>query len=138
MLVVDASFLMAAFVEEVHTNFARSLLHAQAETPRIAPGLVAWEFGNILWKKMRRGAIAEGHLEAAKEFLIALDIELVDPPTPDGIAALARLGIAHGLTVYDAAYLALAAEMSTQLATADRDLAVAARSLGLTVHSPFA
>jgi predicted nucleic acid-binding protein len=138
VLVVDASFLMAVFVEEAHTRFAQSVLEAEADTPRVAPGLLAWEFGNILWKKQRRGHIEEVHLEGAREFLEALDVGLVDPPTPAEVADLIRLAANHGLTVYDAAYLSLALELSAPLATTDSSLGRAAQDAGVVVHSPFA
>jgi predicted nucleic acid-binding protein len=50
--------------------------------------------------------------------------------TPDsaGVMALAR---AHGLTVYDAAYLELALRLELPLATLDRALAAAAPAAGV-------
>lgn len=137
MLVVDASFLMAAFVEEAHTDFARSVLDAQAETPRVAPGLVGWEFANILWKKQWKGEILESHLDEARDFLSALDVEITSSLHVEDVIGLARLARAKGLTAYDAAYLDLAIDRSAALATTDRDLAMAAIATGLVVHSPF-
>lgn len=138
MLVVDASFLMAAFVEEDHTDFARSVLTAQAETPRIAPGLVTWEFANILWKKQRKNEILERHLDEADEFLAALDIETSTRLEIGGVAGLARTAKISGLTAYDAAYLDLAVIHAAELATIDRGLTRAGVAAGLVVYSPFA
>lgn len=138
MLVVDASFLMAAFVEEAHTDFARSVLDEQAEIPRIAPGLVTWEFANILWKKQRKGEILDRHLDEARDFLSALDVETTTSLHVEDVVSLARLAGAKGLTAYDAAYLDLAIVRSAALATTDRDLAKAAVAAEIVVHSPFA
>jgi hypothetical protein len=43
----------------------------------------------------------------------------------------------HGLSAYDAAYLELALNRDTPLATLDRKLAAAARKEGVTVLGPF-
>lgn len=129
---------MAAFVEETHTDFARSVLDAQSETPRVAPGLVSWEFANILWKKQRRGEILDRHLDEAGEFLSAPGIDTTTSLRVEDLAGLARLAETHGLTAYAAAYLDLAMVRSAALATTDRDLTTAAIAAGIAVHSPFA
>jgi predicted nucleic acid-binding protein len=137
VLVVDASFLMAVFVEEEHTDFARSILAKLAETPRIAPGLVTWEFANILWKKRRKDEILEQHLSEAGDFLAVLDIDAMNPLEVEGVGDLADLARTHGLTAYDAAYFNLAMTRAAALATIDRNLTKAGLAAGLVVHSPF-
>jgi predicted nucleic acid-binding protein len=138
VLVVDASFLAAVLLEETHSEFARSVLAREAEPPRAAPGLLSWEFGNILWKKLRRGELAETNLQDVSDFLDEMSVELHDSPGPGGLADLVLLASTYDLTVYDAAYLALALDLQADLATTDRDLARAAQAAGLAVHSPFA
>jgi predicted nucleic acid-binding protein len=49
--VVDASIVIKWFVDEVHSEAARSLQEDQYELS--APDLLWPECGNILWKKVR-------------------------------------------------------------------------------------
>jgi predicted nucleic acid-binding protein len=53
-----------------------------------------------------------------------------------GLMATLRLASRHALTVYDAAYLELAIDVDGQLATLDRDLALAAVAEGIEVIGP--
>jgi len=137
VLVVDASFLMAGFVEETHTDFARDLL-ARTEDEMAAPGLMFWEFSNILWKKCRRGEILDRHLDDALSYLDALAVQAADPPLLIEMPELVRTAVRTELTAYDAAYLTLALAQEAALATTDKDLAAAAVALGVSVHAPFA
>ncbi|MES0101937.1 hypothetical protein NKK47_34415 [Mesorhizobium sp. M0019] len=52
--------------------------------------------------------------------------------------AIIELATAHGLSAYDAAYLALAIETALPLATLDRKLAVAAGGQGIRILGPLA
>lgn len=52
-----------------------------------------------------------------------------------GVFDAIELAARHGLTVYDAAYLALALEVDGELATTDRALAAAALAEGVSVLS---
>jgi predicted nucleic acid-binding protein len=54
-----------------------------------------------------------------------------------GDSFVLMLSANHGLSAYDAAYLALALNRSAPLATLDRKLAAAARKEGVTVLGPF-
>jgi predicted nucleic acid-binding protein len=53
--VVDASVAVKWFVPEIHSAEALRLLSLYCEL--LAPDLLPSEFGNILWKKTRRGEI---------------------------------------------------------------------------------
>jgi len=71
--------------------------------------------------------------------LISLAAAIPADPDPDsfrqGWKAASALAIAHGLTVYDAAYLELASRRGLPLATLDRDLAAAAQREGIEVFT---
>jgi predicted nucleic acid-binding protein len=69
-----------------------------------APRLFAYEAVNAMLMAARRGRIShEDALEGAQA-LLAIGIELVDPP----MAYVAALGDIAGLTAYDAAYVVVA------------------------------
>lgn len=78
---------------------------------------------------MRRGRIGRPYRDRAVADLLALPIEGV--PTDD-LTAVLRFADAHGLTIYDAAYLTLALERALPLATLDRALSEAAAATGVT------
>jgi predicted nucleic acid-binding protein len=92
----------------------------------VVPAHWRLEVGNALLMAERRGRIRAGRVDAVWRLLAALPIE-VDAETNarawEGAAELARR---HGLTLYDAAYLELAARRRLPLATFDGALVRAA------------
>ena len=138
MVVVDASFIAAAFAEETHTESARDVLEQHRDRLLAAPALIRWELASVFWKKLRRGEIGESVLADLAVFID--ELRLVHPSVPDGPEIGATILIARGsaLSAYDAAYLALALERAAPLATVDRNLTRAAVAAGLIVYSPFA
>jgi predicted nucleic acid-binding protein len=80
-----------------------------------APRLFAYEATNGLVMAARRDRISmEDALEAAQD-LLAVGVELVDPP----MHQVALLAAAGGLTAYDAAYVAVAGQCGGVLWTDD-------------------
>jgi len=82
----------------------------------LAPDLIFPELGNVLWKKVARRELspAEG-----REVLSALDrVPLVVAPSRPLAAAALEIALAHGRTVYDAIYVALAVASDCALVTA--------------------
>ncbi len=125
--VLDASVTLAwALAGEVRAEEARALVLRVADEAAIVPALWRLEVGNGLLMGERRGRIRPEHVDAVWRQLGELPIE-IDAETNarawNGTAALARR---HGLTLYDAAYLELAARRSLPLATFDSLLARAA------------
>jgi predicted nucleic acid-binding protein len=125
--VLDASVTLAwALAGEVRAEDAHALVHRVADEAAIVPALWRLEVGNGLLMAERRGRIRPEHVDAVWRQLGELPIE-IDAETNarawNGTAALARR---HGLTLYDAAYLELAARRSLPLATFDGPLARAA------------
>jgi predicted nucleic acid-binding protein len=63
----------------------------------------------------------------------------IEPPRPVvAWSALLAFAVQHRLTVYDAAYLELAARFDLPLATLDRDMQNAARSLNILLEQETA
>lgn len=138
MVVVDASFLMAVFIEETHTDFARGVYSDLEGEDMAAPALVMWEFANILWKKRRRGEITDENIREADDYLASLTLTVPVPIATHEVAELSIAALRHQLTAYDTSYLLLALEMSAALATIDKNLTRAAVAAGVIAHSPFA
>ena len=136
-VVVDACFVAALLTREDHSFFARERFQAFDGRDLAAPALICWEVANILWKKTRRGELNTADRDAMLDSFDDLMIG-VEATTPSQTRRLLILSDSHGLTAYDAAYLEQALRREADLATLDEDLAKAALSEGLTVHSPFA
>lgn len=76
---------------------------------------------NAIYQQLRRENITSQEADESLGTFLALDIWLAEPP---GLYKKAlTLAKAHGLdSVYDATYLALSAELGTELWTADKHL----------------
>ncbi len=98
------------------------------------PSLFWHEARNILLIAERRGRIGAGEAASAMARLRRLPLEDAGAGRDGAILAIAA---AHGLSAYDAVYLALAQERRLPLATLDRKLANAARAEGVEVLGPL-
>lgn len=128
--VLDASVVARFWFDEQDIELARAaavFLQARAEG-RIdihAPDLMLCEVGNVLWKMVRfEGWPPVAARRAAKQ-LLGLGFRL-HPAGRDLETALA-VSLDHGVTVYDALYVALARRLGVPLFTADQRLV---RSIG--------
>lgn len=119
MLVVDASVLAPALVDDgPDGDLARRRLRGEALT---APELVDLEVASVVRASIRRGDI--GLRRAALALDDLQDLPLLRAPH---VALLARcLELRDNLTVYDAAYVALAEGLECPLLTADEAIASA-------------
>lgn len=113
--VVDASVAMKWFVPEEFTDAALNFLKDGHEL--LAPDLLWPEFGNILWKKVRRSELDGDEARQVMYLCHQVPFEVVDSKSLVDSA----LEIAMGLdrTVYDSVYLALAAYRNCVMLTAD-------------------
>lgn len=118
-LVVDANVVIKWHVAEIHTDAALRLLRDDAPELHV-PELVFPEVGNILWKKVRRGDLAEDEARGIGRLVAAAPLE-VHPSAPLLEAAL-EIALSTGRTVYDSQYVALAIQMESRLVTADERL----------------
>ena len=128
--VVDASVAVKWFVPEIHSEAAVRLL--DAEIALYAPDLISPEFGNILWKKVRRREIGR---DEADEIMIAfarLPFEV--RPSAALLPSAFELAIELDRTVYDSLYLALAVAEECAWITADAKLHAAIVASGLAPH----
>jgi predicted nucleic acid-binding protein len=121
--VVDASVLIKVFLPEQDADLAIQLVRGtNADSwSRAAPDLIYPECGNTLWKKERQGL-----LSAARVREIAQDIVVIPLLVWPGRLLLddaTDLALAHGITAYDASYLALSDLLGVPLVTADQRLA---------------
>jgi predicted nucleic acid-binding protein len=132
--VIDASVAAKWYFAEPGHETADRILAARiaGERDLLAPDLIVPEFANVLWKHVRRQDCSH---DAAKAILALWE---VDRPSLVASAHLAgqavQLATDLDQSVYDCFYLALALAIEAPLATADRDLARAARSVSAQVE----
>jgi len=132
--VVDASIAAAWLLPEKDSEAAEAVIAALSQRSPV-PSLFWHEARNILVMAERRGRIVAGEAAQAMGRLRRLPLEDTGAGSDGVVIALAT---AHGLTAYDAAYLALARERGLPLATLDQKLAGAARREGVPLLGPLA
>jgi predicted nucleic acid-binding protein len=130
-MVVDASVGLALVRREPAEARARAVLAERAGAPIIAPSIFWLEVINVLAR--RYGYSGASVLEAVHE-LDELQVETIEADR-SAVIGMIDLVERHGLSAYDAAYLALAEAVDAQLATADRQLAVAAGERAVYIGS---
>lgn len=120
---VDSSAIVAGLFEEAE---AEQALQAMAAHELHAPSLLSYELANVARTKTRAGAPPERVTDALQAYEgLAIALHPTEPRT------LHALALAHDLSTYDAAYLALAIRLQAPLLTFDQRLAAAAeRALG--------
>lgn len=126
--VVDASVVAKWFIPEDHSEIALRLLNGNE---LLAPDLLYAEFGNILWKKRRRGELHVEQLLKAVAGLCAVPIR-VEASSSIVVSAI-EIACDLDRSVYDSLYLALAVAQNCELVTADRRLYNSLR--GTVLHS---
>jgi predicted nucleic acid-binding protein len=128
--IVDASVAVKWYVPEIHSKAAEKLLSGNNDLH--APDLILPEFGNIIWKKIRRAEITSGKAKQIIEAFLRVPLQrhsselLLEP----AFEIADRLG----QTVYDSTYLALAVALNSTMVTADEKFYEAIRQSPLGGH----
>jgi predicted nucleic acid-binding protein len=120
--VIDASVLVKFFIPEILSEKAEELNARimEGDLRLLAPDLIFAEVGNILWKKHRRKELSRAEAEEIVDAVVSLPMEI---ETSKALLPFAvDLGLAYGITVYDALYVSLAKVHETILITADKKL----------------
>lgn len=121
--VLDASVTACwALADEDHP-VAAAAMERMRQSEAVVPALWWFEVRNILVVSERRKRITKGQTAEFLGFLSKLRIRIDRTPREDEVMRLAR---SFRLSVYDAAYLELAARERCPVATLDSDLRKAA------------
>ena len=117
-IVVDTSVVVKWYIPEQHHEQARALRDAYLDGAfdLVAPALMPFEAVNAL---KYSGYYDGERLEDASKSLLGYGIELV--PFND-IGSIAEVADTLEITVYDAAYIALARKLDADIYTADGNL----------------
>jgi predicted nucleic acid-binding protein len=135
-LVLDGSVTMSFLLRDEYSPSAMRFLAAiqEASAESVFVPVHFWiEVTNGLMMAERRHRASQAETTEALQIAFSLPVttdgETIERCPGDSIS-LAR---EHGLTLYDAAYLELAIRRHAKLATVDKALARAARSVGIQV-----
>ena len=121
--VVDASvgiklFLAETLSEQAHALFAHLADPLPAQL--WVPDLFFVECSNILWKYVRRFGYPPKAAVQDVADLVRLPLQTV--PTVALVESALKIALEHGLTAYDASYVALADRLGLPLVSADERL----------------
>ena len=131
--VADASFALAwAFADESNPLADAAWIALRNDSTTIhVPPLWMWEFINALLVGEKRGRISREGIEQCVGALSRSQIRIVEETPAAAFSELPGYMRTHGLTSYDAAYLALAIRSGFPIATFDKALATAAKLEGV-------
>ena len=121
-VVLDTGVMVKVFVEEQDSSRATALLRAAAEGRYhlVAPDFMAIEFGNVLWKYVRRTVLRE---EEARQALGEFPYDRIEWLPARMLASQAfRFALEYDIAVYDGAFLAGAESLAVDLVTSDEAL----------------
>lgn len=124
--VVDASAAIAWALRDEASAVSEVLLEAFDSGNAYAPAIWPLEVANALLMAERGGRIPKGGATELLASLAQLEVEVDVLSTVDELDVELALAREYRLTVYDAAYLALAMRLKLPLASMDRRLRAAA------------
>jgi predicted nucleic acid-binding protein len=132
--VVDASLAATWFLPDEADPATATLGEEAARDPPVVPSLFLHEMRSLLISAARRGRASRDAILRQLEVVERLYRRNAGPG--DG-REIAHLAFKHGLTTYDATYLALARDEGLPLATLDKELAAAARAEKVPILGPL-
>lgn len=131
--VIDSSVVLTWLLPDEAREDLRPLFSRMTLSGAHAPVLLRYEITNVLINAERRGRIGAAYRQGAIADMEIMPIRYDVPLQPNSMARIAELAVTHGLTGYDAAYLALALDSGLPLASIDKQLVQVATLLGVHV-----
>ena len=132
-LVLDASIALAWCFDDEASPATEALLDQVKTHGAVVPTLWHLELGNVLLAAERRGRTIEGGIVVRLSLFARLPIEIDVETSGRAWRETLVLARAERLTLYDSAYLELAARRGLPLATRDQDLAAAAKRVAVSI-----
>ena len=119
-IVLDASVITKWYSEEPSSNRALEYRqrHIDGEVELLEPTLLLYEVANALNYNPNFG---EGDVKESMEALVDVSLSLKEPEK-ETLKLAVNLARKHGISIYDASYIALSMELGCHLVTADKGL----------------
>lgn len=127
---IDASAATSWIFPRQATASADVFLAGSADRRFTAPGVFAWEIGNLIATRSRRASLEPGQWV---ERLEGLGIEIGSSPSGETVLGFIDAAMKHDLTLFDTAYLLHALGHGGGLASRDAQLLKAATTAGVEV-----
>lgn len=121
-IVLDTGVLVKVVVQEEDSPKAVALFDAAVEGSYrlLAPDFMAIEFGNVLWKYVKRAVLREDEARRHIERFPFDHIEWL--PARMLVSQAFRFALEYDIAVYDGAFLAGAESLAVDLVTSDEGL----------------
>ncbi len=133
--ILDCSIAVSWCFEDEATTESDALLDRLRDYGAIVPVLWMQEIANVMVMAERRRRITRTQMANNLELLAALPISIEEIAGTRIFGAIAELARTEKLSVYDATYLDIAMRLNLPLATHDKGLIRACRTVG-TEHLP--
>jgi predicted nucleic acid-binding protein len=131
-IVTDASVIVKWFVEEEHSERALRLRddHVEQRVRVVVPSLTVYEVLNAIRYSGSFGAEDLVEVSRALDGYQFTEVSMSGRCSEEAV----RIALDYGITVYDAAYLAIGKLRGLEVYTADEDLLLKAKKLGFARH----
>lgn len=133
MFVLDGSVAIAAIFPDEQSGYAMSIVARMRDQFARVPCIWMLEVCNVIVNAERRARISGFQGGEALKHILDLLVEPEPSPTREQAERIVWIARMLDLTVYDAAYVELAARYNMPLATLDQRMRFAAQQLGVTV-----
>lgn len=131
--VIASSVVLTWLLPDEAREDVRPLFNRMIQSGALAPMLVRYEVTNVLIDAVRRHRIEAAYCAGALGDFEIMPIRYDMPLQRAATVRIAELAASHGLTGYDAAYLALALDLGLPLASMDRQLVQVATLMGVSI-----
>ena len=135
MIVLDASVTLAWGLKDEASAYADAILERVTSEGAVVPAHWPLEVANGLVAAERRGRIAADQVAEIGRGLNELTIDIRPEELTTAFWGVLDAAREHGLSVYDAAYLALCRSRGLALATLDVRLRAACERAGIEIVS---
>jgi predicted nucleic acid-binding protein len=132
--VLDASIAAAWVIPDEYDEDVERLAGRLHQSPAVIPSLFWFETRNLFLIAERRGRLEAGTTAIAMAQLRQFPFEDVGSGSDPLVIAIASR---HGISGYDASYLAVSLQHGLALATLDKRLAEAARKEKVVIEGPL-